>query len=1191
MSFQHHPGTRPLRRLLCASPGPDPYVQQHPTQAGAGPHHTRHLAGRSLFPAAERWYGLNPTRWILLGLLLPLGCAPVTDELLPPANASQRFPIQPAETCRTCHPTQYAQWQGSLMAYMAVSPFFNGLEISIQELVGRHRDLCPDGAGVLRRADENLSESCINPVQVDFGDGSKTPIDLKITGAGGEHWCVNCHIMAENTYRQFIPSQESTPLVPGVPTWKKSDADSRRPLVELLRHQTSPSLKGTVVEGTEGRTMLQGATCDACHQVVHAVASTQTSLEADAGGSAVLNDTLSLGNYSGNPFWTSFFDVETGADPSPCVQTRIDGQRLSEVGEPCKQLFREEAEEGDGISNSGYAIDVRAVPTGQDPRSAGSWKFGPKLDSSPVFSPFHQSSHAPVQLGSPVQAAVRDIDSRYGIPGDANNADYFKTSEYCGTCHDVRIIGTDARRHVQCIPGSSPSDCFTDALAGEPQPQFEAHKRLRDAYSEWRRSDYARSRAAASTPPEATKTTIDSLRQGDSVVTCQDCHMSVYPVHFSTGTQALSDDCETLAVSALPSGMKAFEDKLLELSSRADATATLVKPGCYPLAKAADDPTLAERPPTRRVSTHYFTGADVPIEPLFNTDQFTNTFNNDVDVDDHGMISSLLQRRDLLLKRSVSMTLPSQTLTPTANGSTVELPLQLLLENVGAGHRIPAGFTQEREVWVELVVTDLASAPASFQCGQDAMLERVQESDAYPRVSRCVSQLRFSERLDDDCAALIGQTPINASSLETALEIERASLGILAHVGALIDQDHDELVIGNGPGLHLLAPAGIGVPVLSVEDRLDYEALLALFDPETGLLLSSLSEGLRLGDNQLLLLDRQSSGQDVFYTPLLLPEAVLGEVRLVERADGRIVDEDLTDKRFARIRINDDFFDGSGGGLIATYAADVFDGPDKPQITSSVIGADGKSVAVEQEGLINFQNGFLTCVACCPAGSVFAAPSAGGASTCVTVDAQGQRVALDPALIPIDRERGTCCRGDFDASTGLCAEDRETFPKAWNMVQGQIDLEDGQCFSNLVDDAGKDLFSQETLRPGKFLEVFSPIEGLTADSGAFKAADAILNERSLLPGVPYTFSNRIQLSRAPQGELCIEARLNFRAFPPYELRMFAGRELLRYASRQRSAPTMSMGMVDRLDVVVMGLDTLSCVKSGSQWTCARPQAF
>lgn len=1153
-------------------------------------------ATRAVFTREQRplssWNPFGPFRparpprphtplWWLLPVLVLLSCSPETTQTLPPANASQRFPIQPAETCRTCHPSQYEQWQGSLMAYMAVSPFFNGLEISIQELIGRHRDGCVGGAGVLRRADPLLSESCTNPVDPD-GEGPAPPEELKITGAGGEHWCVNCHVMGENTYRQYIPPNEQTPLVPGVPTWKKSDPDSRRPLVELLRHQTHASLKGTALEGTEGRTMLQGASCDGCHQVVHPVRSTQQKLDEANGLTTLLDQTLQSDQYTGNPFWTSFTDLELGTEPSLCLQTGENGEPLSAVGAPCKQLFRDEAVEGLGISNSGYFLDPQAIPPGQAPNTAGSWKFGPRMDPAPLSSAYHESSHAPVQLDSAVQVAAASVDDpRYALPGDRQNADYFRTSEFCGTCHDVRIIGTDARKHLGCREQPDQPDCFQDPFLGASDASFEAHKRLRDAYSEWFKSDYARIRQDALNP------SVDRLRSGDSVVTCQDCHMSTYPVFFDQGTQALADDCELLGEQQLPPGMRAFEDKLTELASRANATPRLVKPGCYPLAKAADDHTQGEPAPTRRVSTHYFTGADVPIEPLFNEDQFLKTFDNEVSVDGHGMIKSLLHRRDLLLKRSVSFQLTAgQTLNLSPLSEQDRRPsvsLELVIENVGAGHRIPAGFTQEREVWVELALVDLGLNP-DFRCGTDQILEQVQAPEHYPRVSRCVSQLRFGEALDSDCAALLGSGPVSQDSLEQALAVERERLGMLAHVGALVDQDHDELVLGQGPGSYLIAPAGLGASVLLIDDRLDYQAVQGLFDAETGALQAQAVQSVRAGDNRIFLLDRITDDNgSVFYAPLLglitSPAQVQGEIRLIERADGVIVDEDITDKRFSRIRINDEFFDGKGGGLIATYAGDLFDGPDKPLLHTFTVAEDGLRADIDQEGLINFQNGFLTCVACCPAGTTFGVPLGGSEPTCLR---EGKPIS--PEEIPINLEAGACCRGDF--VDGVCQEDRQRFPKAWNMVQGLIDLEDGICRSNLVDEAGQELISRETQRPGKLLEVFSPIEGLTADTGAFKAADAIINERSLPPGVPFYYRDRLPLQQVPTGDLCVEARLNFRAFPPYELRMFAGRELLRLAEGERQAPTMSLGMVDRLDVVVMGLDSLRCLQQTDQsWSC------
>src|SRR5262249_8056726 len=67
---------------------------------------------------------------------------------------------------------------------------------------------------------------------------------------------------------------------------------------------------------------------------------------------------------------------------------------------------------------------------------------------------------------------------------------YLRSSEFCGSCHDVRLFG---------------SDVLGTAARGEH------FKRLRNAYSEW--SDWAQREG----------------RAGRTAATCQDCHMSTYP--------------------------------------------------------------------------------------------------------------------------------------------------------------------------------------------------------------------------------------------------------------------------------------------------------------------------------------------------------------------------------------------------------------------------------------------------------------------------------------------------------------------------------------------------------------------------------------------------------------------------------------------------------------------------------------
>jgi hypothetical protein len=60
----------------------------------------------------------------------------------------------------------------------------------------------------------------------------------------------------------------------------------------------------------------------------------------------------------------------------------------------------------------------------------------------------------------------------------------------------------------------------------------------------------------------------------------------------------------------------------------------------------------------------------------------------------------LRSRREILLRRTFRFELGNVRRV----GATLELPI--VVENIGAGHRVPAGFSQERETWVELRVTD-----------------------------------------------------------------------------------------------------------------------------------------------------------------------------------------------------------------------------------------------------------------------------------------------------------------------------------------------------------------------------------------------------------------------------------------------------------------------------------------------------
>ncbi len=209
---------------------------------------------------------------------------------------------------------------------------------------------------------------------------------------------------------------------------------------------------------------------------------------------------------------------------------------------------------------------------------------------------------------------------------------YLKSSEFCGSCHDVRLFGTDT---------------LGVARAGEH------FKRLRNAYSEW--ASWAKT----------------EQRAGRTAATCQDCHMSQYPGICERNEPGREGDA---ADPECPKGT--------HFAARA--------PGSFPKGRAADNAA-----DVGSVVTHYFSGVDVPL-----SHEYPDALVDEPTVDLHGLPLSARKRRDLLLRHTFRFGLGSAQKA----GSTLAIPVDI--ENTGAGHRVPAGFSQEREFWVHLAVRD-----------------------------------------------------------------------------------------------------------------------------------------------------------------------------------------------------------------------------------------------------------------------------------------------------------------------------------------------------------------------------------------------------------------------------------------------------------------------------------------------------
>lgn len=186
----------------------------------------------------------------------------------------------------------------------------------------------------------------------------------------------------------------------------------------------------------------------------------------------------------------------------------------------------------------------------------------------------------------------------------------------------------------------------TDSLG--VKDRGEHFKRLRNAYTEWR--TWADGERAA----------------GRKAASCQDCHMSLFPGVCVPGDGAERTGC--------PPGTH-FEARA---------------PG-----EKARGMIASSSPSPKGITSHYFTSVDLPL-----ASEFLDAWAKDTTLDANGDPLGLEARRAQLLRHTFKFAVAS----PARLGSRIEIPIEVT--NVGAGHRVPAGFSQEREIWVELVVKD-----------------------------------------------------------------------------------------------------------------------------------------------------------------------------------------------------------------------------------------------------------------------------------------------------------------------------------------------------------------------------------------------------------------------------------------------------------------------------------------------------
>jgi hypothetical protein len=122
--------------------------------------------------------------------------------------------------------------------------------------------------------------------------------------------------------------------------------------------------------------------------------------------------------------------------------------------------------------------------------------------------------------------------------------------------------------------------------------------------------------------------------------------------------------------------------------------------GCHMSLYGSPDPsTQIPRPPdSESVRTHRFTAVSTTL--IDEPDTFPHQ--NDTTVDTLNMPRGQRQRREQILKMACRLEWGD---TPKIlDGNVDTLPVRFTITNTGAGHRVPSGFSQERELWVALTV-------------------------------------------------------------------------------------------------------------------------------------------------------------------------------------------------------------------------------------------------------------------------------------------------------------------------------------------------------------------------------------------------------------------------------------------------------------------------------------------------------
>ena len=316
-------------------------------------------------------------------------------------------------------------------------------------------------------------------------------------------------------------------------------------------------------------------------------------------------------------------------------------------------------------------------------------------DGSTRYGPVAPEALFPNAAHGYSQGDLLDV-SFPGEPADVRP--YISTGQFCGACHDVRL---------------PPS--------GDLEPiHRESFLRLENLYTEWFTSPLNLYR-----DPEHNNELVDpednpylDADGNPRRVTCQDCHMGlfpyappgIYPGEYTAGPDNCNPDgtCgEFIGLSAQSSLRDSFRPKV--------STHQMNGPDIAMGFMTPDLKQMYSTPP--RMLPASLMGANNPRR-RYRDPPFSDADDTERD-SDYNLPVNHDARREQLLEQSAAISLAGtpQTIDTTDTDCSdglccdstgmCNLPVKAWLTNINGGHQVAAGFSQERQIWVELTVQDL----------------------------------------------------------------------------------------------------------------------------------------------------------------------------------------------------------------------------------------------------------------------------------------------------------------------------------------------------------------------------------------------------------------------------------------------------------------------------------------------------